>query len=485
MNRCTRQVAAVFALLLAVLLVNTARVQLVPGPSLRDNPADLRDDIARWSLPRGDIVVDGRPVTGSRDTGRRLRYERTYTDGALYAPVTGYASQRYGTSLVENLQDGILAGSDPLLSPLPLLDGLGSRRRPGGRVVTTIRDAAQRAAFEGLDGRRGAVAAIEPATGRILALVSSPSYDPSAFSGAGEAAAGAWTRLNGAADRPLLNRAIRQTYPPGSAFKIVTAAAALESGVVEDVDAPTRTPHPYLLPGTATVLPDAAEGCEDASLSYAVRWSCNTVMARLGARVGLADMVGTAVAFGFNDTGLRIPAAVARSNFDTDMSPDQVALSSIGQFNTTATPLQMAMVASAVASGGTLRRPYLVETATRADGDPVAHYGPGAGRQAVSAATAARLRELMVRAVEDGTGGRAAIPGAVVGGKTGTAQHGVGNAGTPYAWFISWARAEDAPQPQVAVAVVVEDATGDRAEISGGGSAAPIARAVMEAVLSG
>lgn len=150
----------------------------------------------------------------------------------------------------------------------------------------------------------------------------------------------------------MLNRAIRQTYPPGSTFKIVTAAAALDSGVVSDMNADTDTPDPYTLPNTTTVLPNEASGCGNASLAYAIEVSCNTVMANLGVEVGLHGMDDAVGNFGFNDSGVKIPSGVARSNFDTDMSRDQLALSSIGQFNTTATPLQMAMVSAAVANGG-------------------------------------------------------------------------------------------------------------------------------------
>ncbi|UYQ64371.1 penicillin-binding transpeptidase domain-containing protein [Streptomyces peucetius] len=483
MTRTIRHAAVLCLLLLLALLVNAARVQVVEAPGLDDHPANRRADIARYAQPRGDILVDGKPVTGSKDTGEQLRHERTYRDGPLYAPVTGYASQTYGTSFVEYAQDPVLSGTDPLLAPLPLFNDLTRSRPPGGDVATTIRAAAQEAAYRGLDGRRGAVAAVEPATGRILALVSSPSYDPGLLSGTGRKVSRAWADLNGAEEQPMLNRAIRQTYPPGSAFKIVTAAAALEAGVVHDVDDPTRTPEPYLLPNTRTPLPNATEGCENASLAYAVQWSCNSVMANLGARVGLADMVATVRGFGFNDPGLRIPASVTASNFDTDMSPDQLALSSIGQFNTTATPLQMAMVAAAVAGGGDIRHPYLVDRVTRANGDLVAQNGPRAYREAMTPVTAQRMRELMVRAVEEGTGENAVIRGATVGGKTGTAQHGIDNSGLPYAWFIGWAQAHDAAQPAVAVAVVVEDAAVLREDISGGGSAAPVARAVMEAAL--
>ncbi|OAR24781.1 penicillin-binding protein [Streptomyces sp. ERV7] len=483
MIRHIRRAAACCLLLLVALLVNAARIQVLQADALDENPANRRTTLARYGQPRGDVLVDGDSVTGSKDTRQPLRYERTYTDGPLYAPVTGYSSQVYGTTLVEAAEDPVLSGTSSLLTPL--WGSLTRKRQPGGDAVTTIRAAVQRAAFRGLAGKRGAVAAVEPASGRILALVSSPSYDPGRLSGTGRAVKGAWAALNADPGRPMLNRAIRQTYPPGSAFKIVTAAAALDAGAVTDVDAPTTTPDPYVLPGTSTTLPNEADGCGKASLAYAVLVSCNTVMAHLGVKVGLAGMLEAVGRFGFNDTRLRIPSAVAKSNFDKKMGPDQLALSSIGQFDTTATPLQMAMVAAAVANGGELRHPYLVERTTTARGTTVAQNGPRAYHQAMNPATAMRLQQLMVDVVEKGTGTNAAIPGAKVGGKTGTAQNGVGNRGHPYAWFISWAQAADAGQPAVAVAVVVEDAEANRADISGGGDAAPIAKAVMEAALAG
>ncbi|MFR9796409.1 penicillin-binding transpeptidase domain-containing protein [Streptomyces sp. MS06] len=478
-----RRAAAFCVLLLVALLANATRVQLVQSDTYDDNPANRRASIARYARPRGDILVGGRPVTGAKDTREQLRYERTYADGPMYAPVTGFSSQAYGTTLLEHTEDGVLAGTDPLLSPLPLLDGLTGARAPGGDVATTLNRAAQRAAYAGLYGRKGAVAAVEPATGRILALVSAPSYDPALLSGNGPAAARAWARLNGDPDRPMLNRAVRQTYPPGSTFKVVTAAAALEAGVVSDLDAPTDSPDPYRLPGTTTFLTNEGAGCADASLRAAFEWSCNTVFARLGVRVGVDRMVAAARAFGFDGRSPRVPFPVAPSTFDTTSDKAQLALSSIGQYNTRATPLQMAMVAAAVADGGRVRTPYLVERTTRAGGTTVSAAGPRPARQAMNPMTARRMRELMTDVVREGTGTNAAIPGAVVGGKTGTAQHGVGNSGTPYAWFVSWAQGERDAVPRVAVAVVVEDADDDRGDISGGGDAAPVARAVMEAVL--
>ncbi|KPI01185.1 penicillin-binding protein transpeptidase [Actinobacteria bacterium OK074] len=483
MTRHIRAAAVLCALLLIALLVNAARVQLVRAAAYDDNPANRRPAIARYGQPRGDILVGGKPVTGSTDTRQLLRYERTYTDGPLYAPVTGFASQVYGSTLLEAAQDGVLSGTDPMLAPLPLWHDLTRSRSHGGEVVTTIDPAAQRAAYEGLAGRPGAVAAIQPSTGRILALVSAPSYDPGELSGTSGAVERAWRRLNGDVSRPMLNRAIRQTYPPGSTFKVVTAAAALDAGVITDLDAPTESPDPYTLPTTTTRLTNEVEGCADASLRYAFEWSCNTVFAKLGVDVGLRQLRDTATDFGFNDTGLRVPFAVAPSTFDRQLDAPQLALSSIGQFDTRATPLQMAMIAGAVAGGGTVKVPYLVERTTTSSGTTVSSTAPRTLHQAMHPATAQRLRELMTDVVTEGTGTNAAVPGATVGGKTGTAQHGIGNSGTPYAWFISWAQADDAAEPAVAVAVVVEDAAGDRGEISGGGDAAPIAKGVMEAVL--
>ncbi|MGW0824594.1 penicillin-binding transpeptidase domain-containing protein [Streptomyces sp. NPDC002845] len=484
MTKYIRRAAALCALLLIALLVNATRVQVFQARAYDDNPANRRTEIARWSRPRGDILVGERAVTGSRDTGEQLRHERTYRNGPLYAPVTGFASQLYGTTFLENTENPLLDGTDPMLPVFSLGKDLTRARPPGGDVVTTINPAAQQAAYTGLGSRRGAVAAVEPATGRVLALVSTPSYDPGELSGNGTAVKKAWARLNGDPGRPMLNRAVRQTYPPGSTFKVVTTAAALDAGVVTDVDAPTDSPAPYTLPGTSTALTNASRGCEDASLRAAFTWSCNTVFAKLGVAVGLNEMTDTARDFGFNNSGLRIPYSVAPSTFDTDMDRAQLALSSIGQYDTRATPLQMAVVTAAVANGGSVKAPYLVERTTTADGRMMSSSGPTTLRQAMHPATAARLRELMTDVVEQGTGANAAIPGATVGGKTGTAQHGIGNSGTPYAWFISWAQADNAMEPQVAVAVVVEDAEADRGEISGGGDAAPIARAVMEAVLA-
>ncbi|MFD7295495.1 peptidoglycan D,D-transpeptidase FtsI family protein [Streptomyces sp. NPDC059897] len=478
--------ASVFCLILLIaLLLNAARIQFFQADELDDNSANRRSTIERYGQPRGDILVQGKSVTGSKDTGESLRYERTYKNGPLYAPVTGYASQTYGTTFVESAEDDVLSGTDPMLSPVPFWNEISRTQEPGGNVRTTINARAQQAAYSGLGGKKGAVAAIDPSTGKILALVSTPSYDPGRIAGTDTATTDAWSALNKSEEQPMLNRALRQTYPPGSTFKVVTAAAILENSVVGGINTSTDTPSPYTLPGTTTQLTNesSSAACEDATLEYALRVSCNTVFANLGVKTGLSDMVKMSENFGFNDSGIKVPMAAAKSNFDTDMNDAQLALSSIGQYDTAATPLQMAMVSSAVANGGVLMRPHLVDRTTDSDGDTVSETGNDTYKQAMSPYTATQLQEMMEDVVSKGTGTGARIPGATVGGKTGTAQHGENNEGTPYAWFISYAKEKDAATPKVAVAVVVEDASANRDDISGGGSAAPIARSVMEAVL--
>ncbi|MFI9329650.1 peptidoglycan D,D-transpeptidase FtsI family protein [Kitasatospora sp. NPDC052868] len=479
--------AGTFCLLLIVALcVQATRVQVFQAEELDHNPANQRLTIERYSQPRGNILVGADSVTGSTPTGGRYDYKRTYTDGPLYAAVTGYSSQTYGNTQLEGTEDELLSGTDSRLASWAVWDAVARRQNPGGDVYTTIDRAAQQAAMRGLGGQQGAVAAIEPATGRILALASTPSYDPGSFAGTSAADQAAWNRLQADPDQPMLNRALRQTYPPGSTFKVVTAAAALENGVVTDIDAPTNAPYPYVLPGTTTPLVNDTSACDEPgqSLDAAMVRSCNSVMGYLGVQVGLDRMAAMAGNFGFNDAKLDTPVRAARSNFDTEMNTSQLALSSIGQFDTAATPLVMAMVAAGVANGGTVLRPQLVDRLTRSDGTTVQLMKPSVYRQAMSPAVAGQVQRLMTDVVENGTGRNARIAGAVVGGKTGTAQHGVDNSGTPYAWFISWAKPAGSDKaPPVAVAVVIADS--DATDVTGGGLAAPIARSVMQAVLGG
>ncbi len=488
LSRTGRRAGLFCLALILLLLANATRLQVFQAKSLNENSANQRNVIARYSQPRGNIMVAGDTVTGSKKTGGTLAYQRTYTDGPLYAPVTGFSSQTYGNTLLEGVEDQILTGQDSRLSTNPVWDAVSRATVPGGNVFTTINPKAQRAAFQGLGGKRGAVAAIEPTTGRILALASTPSYDPNGITGTGPATVADWTRLNADTTQPMLNRALRQTYPPGSTFKVVTLAAALQYGLYSGVDVPTNSPDPYTPKDTDHPITNesASDACTNATLAYALQVSCNTVFGKAGVDVGEQNMVRMAEALGFNQSSQTIPVGVARSNFDTDLTSQAfLALSSIGQYDTAATPLEMAQVAAAVANNGTLMQPRLVDKLTRADGSTVRTFGNRTFSRPFSADVAAQIQQAMVGVVDSGTGTNAQIPGVVVGGKTGTAQNGVGNSGTPYAWFISYAKPSATAASPVAVAVVIEDSDANRADISGGGLAAPIAKAVMQAVLSG
>ncbi len=359
------------------------------------------------------------------------------------------------------------------------------KKKQGGNVVTTLNGAAQKAAFQGLGAKKGAVAAIDPKTGAILALASTPSYDPSTFAGNSTTTdSKAWESLQKKKnpDDPMLNRALRETYPPGSTFKVVTAAAALENGLVPDADTKTDSPDPWTMPGTTTKLPNEGNlPCKNADLRTALRVSCNTVFGKVGSDLGNDKMLEEAKKFGFGSEQFT-PIRSSASVFSDDMNQSQTALSSIGQYNTAATPLQMAMVASAVANDGALMKPYMVSELSTHNLDVIEHTDPEKLSQPLSEKNAQVLQSMMETVVKSGTGTSAAIPGYTVGGKTGTAQHGIDNSEKPYAWFISYAKLSDGSSP-VAVAVVVEDGSANRDDISGGGLAAPIARDVMKAVI--
>ncbi|MFE9448816.1 peptidoglycan D,D-transpeptidase FtsI family protein [Streptomyces sp. NPDC006739] len=490
MNKPLRRIAVFCGLLVFALLLRDNWLQYVKADSLRTNPANRRVTIARYATPRGDIIVDGDPITGSVETKNNdLKYKRTYKDGPMWAPVTGFASQAFGANQLESIEDGILTGTDDRLFFRNTLDMLTGKQKQGGNVVTTLNADAQKAAFNGLKDRggKGAVVALDPSTGKILALASYPSYDPSSFAGNSTGSdTTAWTKLkkeNNPAD-PMLNRALRETYPPGSTFKVVTAAAALENGKYTSADQPTDSPLPWTMPGTTTQLKNEGNiPCKNATMRVALQYSCNSVFGKIGSDLGNAKMLAEAKKFGF-DAEQFTPVRSSASVFSDQMNQSQTALSSIGQYNTAATPLQMAMVASAVANGGKLMKPYMVDKLQSSNVDTVAQTQPEELSRPLSPKNAQILQSMMETVVKDGTGKNAQIGGGItVGGKTGTAQHGVANSANPYAWFLSYAKLSDGSSP-VAVAVVIEDENANRDDISGGGLAAPIAKSVMEAVIN-
>ncbi|WP_328377868.1 penicillin-binding transpeptidase domain-containing protein [Streptomyces sp. NBC_00440] len=484
MNKPLRRIAIFCGLLVLALLLRDNWIQYIKADSLNARKENRRVEIERYAHERGDIIVDGKAVTGSTVTqGSMYKYKRTWKDGPMWAPVTGYASQAFGATQLENLNDSILTGNDDRLFFDRTLSMFTGEKKQGGNVVTTLNADAQKAAYKGLGDKKGAVAALDPKTGAILAMASTPSYDPSTFAGNSTSTDSKnYTALKNDKNEPLLNRALRQTYPPGSAFKVVTASAALENGLYDSVDTPTRSPLPWRLPLSSKDLPNEGNlPCKNATLVEALRVSCNTVFGKIGADLGEDKMRAEAEKFGFNSEQFT-PTRSNASVFSKDMDKAQTALSSIGQFNTSATPLQMAMVASAVANDGTLMKPYMVDRLTAPNLDTVAKTDPEKQSEPLTKEHAQMVQKMMEAVVERGTGGNARIPGVTVGGKTGTAQNGINNSGNPYAWFISYAKTDQGSP--VAVAVVVEDSNASRQDISGGGLAAPIAKDVMSAVIN-
>ena len=480
MNAPLRRLSVAVLLLFGLLLVNVNYLQVVRADDLHNDSNNPRLIAEEYSRERGPILVAGEPVASSKETDDRLKYLRQYSDGELYAPATGFYSLVYGSSGIEREANSILAGTDDALFVRRVIDLLTGASPKGGSVALTLDPQAQQAAFEGLAGRRGAVVAIDPTTGALLALATSPSYDPNLLASHSPAEVRRnYERLNRRPSRPMLDRALRQTYPPGSTFKIVTSAAALESGRYNP-DSPVYGGAALDLPQTDAPLPNF-DGLPcfggNPTLTEALMRSCNAAFGKIGLELGDDALRAQAEKFGFNQA-FEVPMRSVASYFPENPDPPQTAQSAIGQFDVRATPLQMAMVAAAVANRGVLMAPYLVQQVQAPDLSVIDSARPREVGTAVSPQTAAELAEMMTAVVDDGTGTNAQIPGVKVAGKTGTAQQGGGR--KPHAWFVSFAPSDT--EAQVAVAVVIEDG-GGAAEVSGNQLAAPIARAVMEAVL--
>jgi len=314
-------------------------------------------------------------------------------------------------------------------------------------------------------------------------MVSLPSYDPNRLAAHDLSQVSKADReLEDRKDQPKLNRAIRTTLPPGSTFKLVTAAAAIENGLY-DAESMVPAGAGYKLPQSSSVVHNSTgSACnpEKITLKYALEWSCNTAFAKIANQLGTDKMRKQAEAFGFNETALTDLPGEVRSVYPAGLDAPQTGLSGFGQSDVKATPLQMAMVAAGIANGGVVMTPHLVDELRSPDFDSLDKTDPTTYRRAISAATARQLTDMMVGVVEEGTAHTAAIPGIRVAGKTGTAQTGRDDISN-YAWFTSFAPADD---PQVAVAVMIQNSQRSNGEISGGGLAGPIAKAVMEAVIS-
>lgn len=472
MNGPIRRVSAVVMIMFLALIANLTFTSVVRTPALNADPQNRRVRDAEFSTPRGDILVGNTPIATS--VQEKSRYQRTYPHGSMYAHVTGYYSFLYGGSGLERSHSSQLAGTSDAQFLQRLVDIATGKRPQGANIQTTLDARAQHAAFEGLAGRAGAVVALDWSTGAVLALVSSPSYDPSTLSSLDiNESKKAWEKLNDDSEKPMANRAVREIFPPGSTFKLITSAAALDSGMTPstEVDAPTT----LKLPGSTAVMRNAGScGGTRIPLSQALKTSCNTAFGSLGISLGPDALRNQAKKFGFGSSHLSDLNGVA-SRFPQNPDKAQTAMSAIGQFDVAATPLQMAMVAAGIANDGVVMDPFIVSQVRHQDLSVLSTHRPQVLSVAMTSANAAALQDMMVGVVEGGTGHRAQIPGVRVGGKTGTAHTDKKRA--PYAWFVAWA-----DDPKVAVAVFVQDAGVDGSEVSGGRFAAPIAKAVIEAL---
>ncbi|UUW90891.1 peptidoglycan D,D-transpeptidase FtsI family protein [Pimelobacter simplex] len=507
MNKPIRTVSIFCMFLFLALMANVTYVQFWKAEDYNTDPRNARVAEASFSRERGQILVGDEPVATSRPSDDRYKYLRVYpASGArMFAPITGYLQLGSQTG-IERSQNAVLTGEDPQLFVTRLVDLLKGDQTQGGNVVLTLNAAAQKAAFEGLRdtlGPRGegSVVAIQPKTGRVLAMASYPSYDPNELATHDfKSAASAYERLDKDPRDPLVNRAIQTRLFPGSTFKLVTAAAAIESGKYHGDDQ-VPAGATYQAPGTTrTIGNDGRSQCNPSKISFATAldWSCNTTFAHLAVEVGPEKMREQSEKFGFNSNYLLDLKGQAQSVYPTgvplsekdgggtrELSDAETAQTGIGQFEVQSTPLQMAMVTAAIANQGTLMRPYLVEQVQTAGFDVLRTTEPDKLNDAVSPQTARELTDLLVSVVDNGTASPAAIPNVKVAGKTGTAQRTSTRCSAggkpPYAWFVSYAPADNA---EVAVAVMIEEAP-DRAcnEIAGGQLGGPIAKAVMEAVL--
>jgi peptidoglycan glycosyltransferase len=457
-------------------------VQIFAAEDIAGNSANRRALLREYSIKRGDIVTsDNVTVATSRATGGDLKYRREYPGGDLYGHITGFYSLVYGETRIEASYNDQLLGESGVISMQDIQDTLLGSGEQGDDVILTVNAELQQIAREQLGENAGAIVALDPEDGDVLAMWSNPSFDPSPL------ASHRLRQIRRAyADLepdnpagPMVSTATSRTFPPGSSFKVVAAAAALESGRFDPgstFDDPTSFQPPQTTSTISNFSGGTCAGGGQISLAEALKVSCNTTFAQIGLAVH-NHIAETAEALGFN-SAIPFDVGTAESTFlraDEENLPRR-ALSGIGQGDVAATPLQMALIPATVANGGEVPRPRLVKEVLDPSGGSVAAPSPEILDRAMSPGTASELTEMMTAVVEEGTGVNAQIPGVEIAGKTGTAQSAEG--ANPHAWFIAFAPVDD---PQIAIAVLVVNGGSFGAEATGGTVAAPMAKAVIEA----
>ncbi|MGH2775660.1 MAG: peptidoglycan D,D-transpeptidase FtsI family protein [Actinomycetota bacterium] len=483
MERQITRVGIATVVMLLVVFAQLNRLQIFAAEEIASNPANSRRLLQEYSIKRGEIITeDTVTIARSVDTGGRLRYERRYPEGDLFGHTTGFYSILFGTSGIESAYNDELLGESSVISMQDIQDSLFGSGEQGDNVRVTINSEMQRIAREQLGDQGGSVVAMDPTNGKILAMWNNPSFDPNPLAShdsdvqrQGRAALNPKSSTS-----PLINIATQRGYPPGSTFKVVTTAAALESGRFT----PSSTfddPAGFVPPQTTSPINNFSGGtCAGGgqiSLEQALTVSCNTTFAQLGQEIP-DELADVSESFGFN-SAIPFDLRTEASTFleaDDDNLPRR-SLSAIGQGDVVSTPLQMLLVVGTIANDGEVPRPRLAEEIIDPEGI-VERFSPETMGRAISTTTANTLGGMMRNVVEGGTGTAAQIPGVVVAGKTGTAQTTEG--ANPHAWFICFA-GPSGDDPQIAVAVIVENGGSLGSEATGGQVAAPIARALIEA----
>lgn len=483
MNKSLRQLFNAVIVLFVILGISSTLIMVVRANSLNADSRNMRALYHEYAAPRGAILAsDGTVMAMSDPIDDSFQYQRKYMNGNIYAPVTGYYSITSPADRgIEASRDRLLSGqSDSLWMDRAKSLFTGTQNK-GASIETSINPRMQETAYRMLGGMSGSVVAIEPSTGRILAMVSTPSYDPGALTGHDSSdASRAYQELARRADNPMLNRATSQLYPPGSTFKVVVAAAALESGQYSP-DSEIPAGASYTLPGTAYDMTNATAAGDGAngkiSMQDALAYSSNTAFSQLGVSLGGKTIADQAKKFGYGSTitldgtnSSGSPMRAVASKFPGEQTPDKIALASIGQGDTLATPLQDAMTAAAVANGGKLMQPTLVDRVRSSDLSVISETTPSVYSQTFSADTSQALTEMM-KGVTTKSYPDLQIPGMQVAAKSGTAQIGAGNTSND-GWMIGFAPAD---KPKVAVAVVVHGISSYGMEIAG-----PIMKSVMQ-----
>ncbi|MCC2032822.1 peptidoglycan D,D-transpeptidase FtsI family protein [Microbacterium allomyrinae] len=483
MTKELRRLSILMLVMFLALLGSTSWIQVIQAEELAQNPRNTRSLYDSYEVQRGSIIASGAAIASSVASDDVFSWQRVYTDAEMWAPVTGYINPALGSATgIEQAMNGALSGTagSQFLSRIErIFTGQPPR---GSNVVLSLDADIQRAAFEALGDLQGGVIAIEPSTGRVLAMVTSPSFDTNLL------ASHATSEVNTTYDalvadpgKPLSNRAIGgDLNPPGSTFKLVVASAALASGEYTPQSA-LPNPATYQLPQSSSVVHNASGGAcgagETVTIADALRLSCNIPFAELAVELGDTAIREEAEKYGFN-LSFELPLMSTASSYPMALDDAQTALTGFGQGQVTATPLQMAMVSAAIANGGIVMNPRMVDRVIGPDLSVQQTFDDTEFGRAIEQDIADEMVAMMVANVSDGAASGARIDGIDVAGKTGTSENGTGD---PYTlWFTGFAPAEN---PQVAVAVVVEDGGGQGQSGSGNTIAAPIAKKVMEAVL--